>query len=192
MWEGVEVLLHEALDPLQVELDQHVVELGALVLPHVDDVLQIRDGQLLEALRQEVQRLVPGQVLHLDQVLGEDLGQRRTPLAWEPGEAFPRSRGAPPAFTFRPSSGQIFSTQGENSKMIPRFSAPAFAAQTNATISPPDALKTFAGGGSRPHLTQSLQILHGPLVALQGGVGLLGLVQEHLQSCAPERETEKS
>lgn len=29
-------------------------------------------------------------------------------------------------FTFRPSSGQIFNTQGENSKMMPKFSAPVF------------------------------------------------------------------
>lgn len=38
-WERVEVLLHEALNPLQVELDQHVVELWALVFPHGDNVL---------------------------------------------------------------------------------------------------------------------------------------------------------
>lgn len=72
-WQGVEVLLHEALNPLQIELDQHVVKLGALIIPHVNDVLQIRDGQLLKALPQEVQHLVSGQSLHLCQVLCEDL-----------------------------------------------------------------------------------------------------------------------
>lgn len=49
------------------------MELWALVLPHVDDVFQVGDGQLLEALLQEVQHFVPGQGLHLCQVLGEDL-----------------------------------------------------------------------------------------------------------------------
>lgn len=38
-WQGVEVLFHEALNPLQVELDQHVVELWALVVPRGDNVL---------------------------------------------------------------------------------------------------------------------------------------------------------
>lgn len=38
-WERVEVLFHEALNPLEVELDQHVVELWALIVPHIDNVL---------------------------------------------------------------------------------------------------------------------------------------------------------
>lgn len=75
-WQGVEVLLHEALNPLQIELDQHVVELRALIVPHVNNVLQVRDGQLLKALPQEVQHLVSGQSLHLCQVLCEDLDKR--------------------------------------------------------------------------------------------------------------------
>lgn len=69
----VEVHFHEALHLLQVELDQNIVELGACLVPHVNDVLQVRDGQLLEALLQEVQHLIPGQSLHLRQVLSEDL-----------------------------------------------------------------------------------------------------------------------
>lgn len=126
----VEVLLHEALHPLQVELDQHVVELGALVLPHVDDVLQVGDGQLLEALLQEVQHFVPGQGLHLRQVLGEDLeraadqiSSRETRRTAAAAAAAGRALGVR---TFRPSSGQIFNTQGENSKMMPRFSTPVW------------------------------------------------------------------
>lgn len=72
-WQWVEVLLHEALYPLQVELDQHIVKLSALVLPHIDDVLQVGNGQLLKTLLQEVQNFMPGQGLHLCQVLSEDL-----------------------------------------------------------------------------------------------------------------------
>ena len=71
--QGVEVLLHEALHALQVELDEHVVEVGPRVFPHVDDVLQVGGGQLPEALPQEAQHTVPGERLHLCQVLREDL-----------------------------------------------------------------------------------------------------------------------
>lgn len=34
------------------------------------------------------------------------------------------------SLTFKPSSGQIFSTQGENSKIIPRFSTPVCEEET--------------------------------------------------------------
>lgn len=69
-------MFHEALNPLQIELDQHVVKLRALVLPHVNDVLQIGDGELLEALLQEVEHLVSGQGLHLGQIFSEDLEKK--------------------------------------------------------------------------------------------------------------------
>ncbi len=75
-WQRVQVLFHEALNPLQVQLDQHIVKLRALIVPHIDDVLQIWDGELLEALLQKVQHLVSGQSLHLCQILGEDLRRR--------------------------------------------------------------------------------------------------------------------
>lgn len=125
----VEVLLHEALHSLQVELDQHVVELGALVLPHVDDVLQVGDGQLLEALLQEVQHFVPGQGLHLRQVLGEDLERAANQISGRETRHTAAAAAAGRALgvrTFRPSSEQIFNTQGENSKMMPRFSTPVW------------------------------------------------------------------
>lgn len=53
------------------------MKLRALIVPDVNDVLQIWDGEFLKALLQEVQHLVPGQSLHLGQVLGEDLDRKR-------------------------------------------------------------------------------------------------------------------
>lgn len=53
------------------------MKLRALIVPDVNDVLQIWDGEFLKALLQEVQHLVPGQSLHLCQVLGEDLDRKR-------------------------------------------------------------------------------------------------------------------
>lgn len=65
--------------------------------------------------------------------------------------------------------------------MIPKFSAPVFGAQTKVTLPSADL---GGGAGTASLLTQPLQILHRSLVALQGRVGLGGLIQEHLQSCA--------
>lgn len=44
--------------------------------------------------------------------------------------------------------------------------------------------QTWGADATPPPLTQSLEILHCTLMALQGRVGLRGLIQEHLQSCA--------
>lgn len=41
-------------------------------------------------------------------------------------------------------------------------------------------------------LTQSLEVLHRALVALQRRVGLGGLIQEHLQSCNSTKGTKMS
>lgn len=74
--------------------------------------------------------------------------------------------------------------------MIPRFSAPVFGSfkQAHLTLvskafpSPPGS-KADRGGWLVPAaLTQPLEVLHRPLVALQRRVGLGGLIQEHLQS----------
>lgn len=124
-------MFHEALNPLQVELDQHVVKLRALVLPHVNDVLQIGDGELLEALLQEVEHPVSGQGLHFGQIFGEDLETKQQRSAidtkYETQSAIcTLSESINCVQTFRPSSGQIFNTHGENSKIIPRFSSPVF------------------------------------------------------------------
>lgn len=105
------------------------MELGALVLPHVNYVLQVGDGQLIKALPQKVQYFVSGQGLHLYEVLGEDLEQadnqiinymtKHTELRYQRQQTESRDSD-----TFIPSSGQIFNTQGENSKMMLRFSTP--------------------------------------------------------------------
>lgn len=94
-------------------------------------------------------------------------------------------------FTFRPSSGQIFNTQGENSKMIPKFSAPVFGTH--------NLIRQFSPRLKQPWgqmlmqmlmlLTQPLEVLHRALVTLQRRVGLGGLIQEHLQSCNATKGT---
>lgn len=77
-WQRVEVLFHQALNPAQVQLNQDVVELRALLIPLVDDVLQIRDGQLLKAFLQELKYFVSRQSFHLRQIFSKDLSKEET------------------------------------------------------------------------------------------------------------------
>lgn len=75
-WQRFEIFLHQDLNTLQVEQGQDVVKLRLLLVPHIDYVLQIWNGQLFEAVLQEVQHLVPRQSLHFRQVFSENLDRR--------------------------------------------------------------------------------------------------------------------